>query len=484
MDKNYLGAFPRPSTSEWAEEIRKSVKDPAELSKLVWDTGSGFALNAFYREEDLGNITAKDLTFNRGRTFPEIRQVIYTDKIMAANQFALKALENGADSIEFRGAGFNSDNELKALFKGIHLDWFPARFNFGESNISLLYLLIEYYREAGYNTAEMSGSLHYDPLHALVVHGNYDHPKAETTAILKALLQTAAEELPGYRILYVDGAHYANSGATPAEELAFTLAHIVEYFDILTDAGFEAAFIARKMQVNLGIGPDHLLEIAKFRAFDWLLHQVAEAYHIPQDLPVVNATTAAWNKTIYDSHNNLLRATAESMAAITGGCDAITVMPFNDMYKWPDEPAYRWSRNILLILKEEARLHYVNDAAAGSYYLEYATQKIAEQAWEMFRGLMQEGGFIKALENKSIQKRTEQSALVRKQEFTDGKRVLIGTNKYVNKNEKKLGEFERRPDPVLMKDELYIMPVKEDRLSEGLEVERMKKEQSENVQQN
>ncbi len=87
----------------------------------------------------------------------------------------------------------------------------------------------------------------------------------------------------------------------------------------------------------------------------------------------IAARTSRWNKTVYDPHVNILRATTEAMAAVLGGADAVTVAPFDACYKQPDEASRRLARNTQLLLKHEAWLGRVADAGGGSYALETIT---------------------------------------------------------------------------------------------------------------
>src|SRR5690606_280510 len=114
----------------------------------------------------------------------EVRQLIYIDKIMAAGRSALKAVENGADSLVFKGNYTPTENEMNVLFDGIHLDWLPVHFDFGESSPAMVYLLLDHFMEKEYVTTGMEGSINLDPLGALALQGNFEHSESETFHLL------------------------------------------------------------------------------------------------------------------------------------------------------------------------------------------------------------------------------------------------------------------------------------------------------------
>ena len=72
------------------------------------------------------------------------------------------------------------------------------------------------------------------------------------------------------------------------------------------------------------------------------------------------------------------------MSAALGGVDSLTVNPFDITYKKADDFSERIARNQQLLLAEESHFGKVVDPAAGSYYLETLTTKVAEQAWALF----------------------------------------------------------------------------------------------------
>ena len=110
----------------------------------------------------------------------------------------------------------------------------------------------------------------------------------------------------------------------------------------------------------------------------------------------IHARTSRWNKTVYDPHVNILRATTEAMSAVLGGADSIFVAPFDECYRTPDEASRRLARNTQILLKQEALLARVADPAGGSYYLETLTDFIARESWKQLQEIEAAGGFRKA----------------------------------------------------------------------------------------
>ncbi len=97
------------------------------------------------------------------------------------------------------------------------------------------------------------------------------------------------------------------------------------------------------------------------------------------------------------------------MSAVLGGADSITVAPFDECYKTPDEASRRLARNTQIILKREALLSRVADPGAGSYCLEVITDFIAREGWKAMQKIEAAGGYRKAVADGQISRALEQS---------------------------------------------------------------------------
>ncbi len=481
MPVNWSNEFSFPSTEQWIEEIRRSVKDPKELEKLIWHTNEGFDLNAFYRKEDISNLSASSFTNTNDW---EIRQVIYTDKIIAANQSALLALENGADSLYFRANQVGTEKEVDALLKNIRLDWISTHFDFEESNVAWLYLYLDYLQSNQLDPATIRGSINYDPLSELLMSGNFHYDEKEAEKIFASVLNTVHHEMPLLKIVNINACHIRESGGNAVQEIATALSMLVEYLDWADKNKIDREMIWNHLQFHLSISGEYFLEIGKFRAFRVLFAHVAKAYGKTNIEANVHAINSRRNKTVYDAYNNLVRGTTEAMSAKMGGANSITILPFDETYKLPDEFSYRLSRSIQLILKEESLLSKVTDPAAGSYYIEQITQKMVDAGWKLFLEIEKNGGFIASLKNKFIQQKVQVIAEKQNSDFISGKLVAVGTNKYPNKTETKTGAYTKVEHTDISNEVKIAIPLKPARLAEKIEFERMKLESNSTVQKN
>ncbi|MDR0825588.1 MAG: methylmalonyl-CoA mutase small subunit, partial [Prevotella sp.] len=449
--------FPPVSTEEWMAKITADLKGADFERKLVWRTNEGFNVNPFYRRENLEGLKAADslpgeFPYVRGTKKDNdwyTRQDIKVNDIKAANAKALDVLNKGVTSLGFciDGDDVNADN-IKALLKGICPEAVELNFSTCHNKaLDLVQILVEYYKESGADLLKTFGSVNYDPFKPLLKKGRDAAGWVEKAAeIVKA-----AAPLPRFRVLAVNAHALSDGGAYNYQELGYALANGNQLLSALVEAGLDPALVAKKIKFNFGIGGNYFMEIAKFRAARWLWAEIVNAYQ-----PVCNhdctnkspegtcrcaakiythAQTSTFNKTVYDAHVNLLRTQTESMSATIAGINSLTVRPFDEPYKTPDEFSERIARNQQLLLKEECHIDKITDPSAGSYYIENLTKSLAGQAWKLFLEV-DETGFYEALKAGTIQAAVKASSDNRFKALATRREVLLGTNQFPNFTEK------------------------------------------------
>lgn len=483
-NKPMFQEFDPSDKNDWLEKVRKAASEE-ELKALFSESADGFTLSAYYDHTDLERIDFKDslpgnYPYVNGfgeESFPKFRAAVRIEKFMKASQMIGEALASGAEELFVTGDHFGNDNELELLLGAVDPSKTPLHVDFGESNVAFAFILADEMERRGIDPAQIKGSIGHDYLGDLAFKGNFDHSASESLNILKSLLEFGNATLPGVRMLQVNGARFHEAGATPGMELGFLFSQLTEYVDLLTDKGIPAGQLARQLQLHVAVtADDYFMSIAKLRALRILWANWAEAYGIDGVFPQVHAVSAHRNKTSFDEYNNLLRLTAEGMAAGIGGCDAVTLWPHDDTFRLPNSFSLRIAGNIHHLLKHESKLGQTADAAAGSYYIENLTDKLVDTAWTWFTECEKKGGFTAALKAKYIQGVIEQQANREQARFNEGKKILVGANKYPNKDEKLSQKTERVVARVDMKDELGVMPLRTKRMAENLENAKLKME--------
>ena len=441
QDGKLFNEFPPISTAEWEKKILSDLKGADYEKKLVWNTGEGFQVKPYYRAEDLNDLEyisklkkEQPGIFRTGISNDWIvRQDILPSDIGEANRLALDAIGHGADAIGLNAQEITTHKQISQLLAGMDLAKTWIYFTSSKSYPLTLELFFYEVSARGLKTESLKGGINFDPLTYLLLHGDFYINFSNNLEEAEYLLNTISKRLPLFRSLSINGHYFQDSGSTLVQELAFSLASANEYLTSLTSKGFAVDFLSPKILFHFACGPNYFLEIAKLRAARILWAKIIDRYkpEVPASLRMfIHASTAKWNKTIYDSHVNMLRTTTEGMSAAIGQPDSLSIYPFDMPYRQPDEFSSRIARNQQLIFKEESYLNRINDPASGAYYIESLTNSLAQNAWDLFRKVEGMGGMIEAVKAGFVQDEIEKNSRKKEEDLAQRKSVLIGTNQF------------------------------------------------------
>lgn len=437
--------FPSVSTQEWMDKITADLKGADYEKKLVWKTNEGFKVKPFYRQEDLEGLKTTEglpgqFPYIRGNKKDDntwfIRQDITVEDPAEANAKALDILNKGVDSLGFKVKASQLNIEyIRTLLKDICCECVELNFRTCQRHTQQLAELLDtYFKEKGYDPEKLYGSVNFDPVSKMLQKGKDTSPIISQA---KGLVETLAG-YPHFQCIAVNSVMLNNSGAYIYQELGYALAWGNEYLNRLVEAGVPVDLAAKKIRFNFGISSNYFMEIAKFRAARMLWADIVKAYNPACDCAckmTAHAETSSFNLTLFDAHVNLLRTQTETMSAAIAGVNSITVTPFDKTYETPNEFSERIARNQQLLLKEESHMNRIVDPAGGSYYIENLTVAIAQQAWNLFLQVEDEGGMVKAVQAGSIQATINASNKARHEAVSKRKEILLGTNQYPNFNE-------------------------------------------------
>lgn len=462
MEKEKLfNQFLPISSKEWKQKIQAELKGADYNETLVWESLEGIKVKPFYHYDEFEN----NIPIETQNTQFKILQNIFVKDIAKSNAKAVDTLNRGAESIRFTIE--NDTVSISELMQNLPLENVKYYFN-------LQFLSVEYAKQlntfAKENNADFTILL--DPINQLEKDGNwYENLESDFNQLNEMASQVS---IP---FLAINSGIYQNAGANSTQQLAYTLAHVNEYFNRInwTNVSSSAVENSQLITIEISVGSNYFFEIAKLRALRLLFNTLAKEYNSNFECHII-ATPTKRNKTLYDYNVNMLRTTTECMSAVLGGADAVANLAYDAIYHKNNEFGDRISRNQLLILKNESYFDKVNNPADGSYYIETLTEQLAERALDLFKNIEANGGLITQLIEGTIQRKITESAQKEQELFNTGKEVLLGTNKYPNKNDRMKDDLELYPFVKQNPRKTLITPIIERRLAEKVEQERLEQE--------
>jgi methylmalonyl-CoA mutase len=459
MKESLFQEFEEVSAKEWKQKIQFDLKGADYNEKLVYKSLDGINIKPFYNAEDVEDSikTPSPKSWN-------ICERLYVASAEKTNKRALEVLTKGTESLWFIIP--KEEISIEDLLKGLDLEKTIIYFSFN-------FFSEEYFKRFReiLKGKESNIFLQFDIVGNLARSGNWFHNLQKDHEILDSIFSNS-ENFKS--IISIDANLYQNAGATIPQQLAYALAHVNEYLNHFQE---KLNFEKFQPQFLIASGPNYFFEIAKIKALRWLYATLASEYKIPESCHILAQPTKR-NKTLYDFNVNLLRTTTESMSAVLGGANTVYNMPYDAIYHKNNEFGDRIARNQLLVMKHEAYLDKVANAAEGAYYIESLTKQFAEMALDIFKEIEKGGGLLKQLKEGVIQRKIKESAKKEQEQFDSGELVLIGTNKFENPQDKMKDELELYPFLKQNPRKTLIEPILERRLSEQLEQERLKQEKA------
>lgn len=469
--KQLFNDFQGLSKAEWKEKIEVDLKGKPYLD-LCTVNGANINVEPVYTSEDLkiNNESPGSGSFRRGSKTSSNDWIIdelfeLTENTSQDNKNILNVLNQGLGSLTLSG------NLKSGTLKNV----LPQYVNLGFSNYSNLSELINELKETFGNIKnDFSIYLNYDPIGQAAING-YWNPKEELE--LGSNSVKPLTEYSSTRIFTVSGHNYHNAGGNAVSELAFTLAHAHEYLVHLMNNGLSIDEASAQIKIDLAVGGDYFLEIAKVRTFRMLWAKVVESYNPKQNCSksvIIHSYTSQFLSTLYDPYVNMLRATTQCMSAVLGGCDILRTLPFNTAWKKGDDFSKRIARNVQLLLKEESYFDKVIDPAGGSYYIENMTNELGEKVWEKFKKIEKKGGFIGLVESGNLDRELKEDAQIQLVKLDQGQTKVLGVNLFPNNEDKMLGVLAEAE--ISEETQKQFKPIELIRLVGKLEETRLEKE--------
>ena len=185
------------------------------------------------------------------------------------------------------------------------------------------------------------------------------------------------------------------------------------------------------LYIELGVGKEYLVEIAKFRALQHLIAQIARIHEVHIEVKII-AKTGFCNKSLQDPYTNLLRMSTEGLSAIMGGAHFVCIQPY-DLLSENGASTFgqRMALNIANLLNEEAHLASPQDPLQNAYAIEQLTVQIAQKSWDFLCELDAQ----QASASELLRKQILQTRQLRLELFETAQTVLIGINTFFNEFE-------------------------------------------------
>jgi methylmalonyl-CoA mutase N-terminal domain/subunit len=288
--------------------------------------------------------------------------------------------------------------------------------------------------EQGIPGSALTGTIQNDVLKEYIARGTYIYPPAASLRLITDIFGYCAAELPKWNTISISGYHMAEAGATPAQEIAFTLADGIEYVKAAIAAGQDVDDFAPRLAFFFVSRTSLLEEVAKFRAARRIWARVMREQfgaRNPKSMMLrFHTQTAGVQLTAQQPEVNMVRVAIQALAAVLGGTQSLHTNSFDEAIALPTEKAARLALRTQQVIAYESDVCKTVDPFAGSYAIESLTDDVEAAAVELMDKVAELGGAVAAIENGFQKSEIERSAYRIANEIDSGERVVVGVNKF------------------------------------------------------
>ena len=468
--------------SNWEKKILSKFLERGEL-KEKYQTSSGIKLKQVYGPDDINNIDfIEEIGFPgndpftrgvypnmyRGRLWTMRQYAGFGDAVQTNKRFKYliskgqKGLsiafdlptQMGYDSdsplclgeVGKVGVSIDSLEDFEKLFDGINLEEISTSMTINAPTAVLLAMYIAVAEKQGISIKNLHGTVQNDILKEYIARGTYIYPPEPALRLTIDVIEYCSKFLPKFNTISISGYHMREAGCNAVQEIAFTLANGITYVEEVLKRGvMDIDDFAPRLSFFFCVYNHFFEEIAKLRAARRLWAKIMkERFNAknPESLKLrFHTQTAGVTLTAKQPEVNILRVAYQALAAILGGTQSLHTNSMDEALAIPTEESVRLALRTQQVLAYETSIPDVVDPLGGSYYLEYLTKKLEEEALENIIKIDEMGGMLKAIEIGYVQREIQDSAYSIQKKIDSGAEKVIGVNIFKLEEEPKLKIF-------------------------------------------
>lgn len=348
------------------------------------------------------------------------------------------------------GVVVDSLEDMDRLFAGFPLDRMHTVFIIDAPAPVVLAMYVAHAEAQGVERRCLRGSITNNTLAAFAGNNMYTFPPRAGLRLMTDMVAFCAREIPLWNTVNLIGINIRESGANAVQEMAFDLAMGVEVVKAGLDLGLAVDDFAPRLSFHFGLHRNFFEEVCKLRAARRLWARLMRDRFLarnPKSWQMRMLTQTCGSSLAYeDPLNNIARVALGAMAAVVAGTQALATASYDEVYAIPTDEPQRIALRTQQIIEHETGAADVADPLGGSYYVEWLTDRMEQEASIYLDRIEKMGGYVAALENGFILQEVARSALRFQQEIESGQRVVVGVNRYRSAGRTPVEVFEHDPE--------------------------------------
>ena len=449
----------------------KTLKPTRNERRDKFDNLSGIEIKSLYTPEDIKDIDyATDLgepgeyPFTRGAYPNMYRGRLWTMRQFAGfgtaaqtNQRYKFLLEHGTTGLSVAFSlhtiyGYEADDEkslgevgkegvsidtlkdMETLFSGIDLSKISTSMTINAPASILLAMYIVTAEKQGHSADKLRGTIQNDILKEYIAQKSWVFPPEPSMRLIIDTIEYCIKNVPQWYTISISGYHIREAGSTAVQELAFTLADGFAYVEAAVERGLDVDEFAPRLSFFFNSHNNFFEEVCKYRAARRIwAKRLKNKYRAKKKESMrlrFHTQTAGVSLSAQEPENNIARVTIQGLAAVLGGTQSLHTNSFDEALCLPTEKAAKIALRTQQIIANESGAADTVDPLAGSYYVEWLTNKMEEEAEIYFEKIEALGGVIPAIKANFFQKEIANSSYKYQREIENKDRIIVGVNDF------------------------------------------------------
>lgn len=367
------------------------------------------------------------------------------------------------------GVAIDTIYDMENLFDKIPLENISTSMTINATAPIILAMYIAVAEKNGVAKKKLRGTVQNDILKEYIARGTYIYPPEGALKLTTDLILFCREYLPLFNPISISGYHIREAGSDSVQEVAFTFSNAITYIEECLKRGVAIDEFAPRLSFFFGCHSNFFEEIAKFRAARRLWGKLMkEKFHAKDERSMMlrfHTQTAGCTLTSKQPFNNIVRVAFQALAAVLGGTQSLHTNAMDEALGLPSEEAVKIALRTQQIIAEETGVCDCVDPVGGSFAVEKLTDEIEMKVIEYLNEIEKMGGSLKAIENGFISKKISDSAYRQQKLIESMENIIVGVNKYVEKEEEKTNILKITPE-IEKKQIKNLLKVKEKRSKE------------------
>ncbi len=334
------------------------------------------------------------------------------------------------------GMAVDTLRDFEIAFQDIHLDRIGTGLTINAVASIMLAMYQAVAEKFGYAPTVISATPQNDILKEMIGRGMWIFPVDPAVKLIGDTMEYSITTMPRTNPVSVCGYHIRESGATPAQEIAYAFQIANTYIEEVVNRGYHVDQFARGITFNFNIFGNLWEQIAKFRAARKLWAKILKERWGAQDdrTMFLRGLFGGGGSGLTKEQPiiNVVRSAYYALAAALGGAQTTALCSYDEAYTIPTPYSALISLRTLQLLMDEVGLRDTVDPLAGSYFIETLTKEMEEKILEEMEEIDNVGGMKEAVATGYVQRKVAQQAYEWYTGLETGEYVKIGVNRYTD----------------------------------------------------